>query len=799
VLLVVDDVWSDAAARAFRLTGPQARVLYTTRDPQVLDAVGARAVPVEALSLAAARALAAAVLRGGEQYIELDEGSVMGLPQAADVAIEQVGRVALAVALVAAAVRGGRTWQAVAADLKHDADVFGDHPYSNTFKAMQINVDALPTELTEALYGLAVFPRDTRTPVAAIERYWSHTRRASTADTAADLARLGAANLLALTPAGIEFHDLQHDYLLLHAPAMTTLHVRLLDAYRRLLRGRGQWWQLSPDEPYIWDRLVAHLRGAGARRELAVTIIDPPFVAHRIATGGVLVAERDLTDAAELLPADNVIAWWRSWLPQHTHLLDLPGNVADLSQRVQALAPTLRAWLAADPARPVDVQPDRLLAVLPDRFLDACWGLTPPSAAQTRVLAGHTHWVNAVAWSPDGAQLATAADDETVRIWDAATGRTIATLTGHTDAVRAVAWSPDGAQLATAGNDETVRIWDAATGRTVATLTGHTDWVNAVAWSPDGIHLATAADDKTVRIWDPATGHTATVIGRARGVNALAWSPDGAQLATAADDETVRIWDAATGRTIATLTGHTDAVRAVAWSPDGAQLATAGNDETVRIWDAATGRTGTVIGCSRGVNAVAWSPDGTHLATAGNDKTVRIWDATTGQTIATLIGHTRSVNAVAWSPDGGHLATSGADETVRIWSPVIAQARRWLRVHTVKASPVATLVDQIAPAWSISGGPLATYHFGTVSLWDPNTGSVTATIAGSSSVSAMAFAPDGGRLAILRSDAEVTVHTLDQSQNPCRLKLSSGSGVTWADKRIAVYGPAGVTMLRWTS
>ena len=69
-----------------------------------------------------------------------------------------------------------------------------------------------------------------------------------------------------------------------------------------------------------------------------------------------------------------------------------------------------------------------------------------------------------------------------------------------------MAWSPDGTRLATASDDETVRLWDPTTGQTTATLTGHTDRVNAVAWSPDGTRLATASDDGTVRLWDPATG-----------------------------------------------------------------------------------------------------------------------------------------------------------------------------------------------------------------------------------------------------------------------------------------------------
>ncbi len=204
---------------------------------------------------------------------------------------------------------------------------------------------------------------------------------------------------------------------------------------------------------------------------------------------------------------------------------------------------------------------------------------------------------------------------------------------------------------------------------------------------------------------------------------------------------------------------------------------------------------------------MAWSPDGTHLATAGGDKTVRIWDPATGQTTTTLTGHTRGVNTVAWSPDGTHLATTGGlvGEPVRIWSLATGQRRRLRRLLGRRADIVPAPVGSIrarTTVWSPDGAHLAAGgRDGAVSLSDPITGGLTATVAGHSPVSAMAFFPDGDHLAVLRSDFEVSLLTPDQSdagtRAPCRLKLASGLGLAIAGDHVAVYGSAGITMLRW--
>jgi WD40 repeat protein len=283
-------------------------------------------------------------------------------------------------------------------------------------------------------------------------------------------------------------------------------------------------------------------------------------------------------------------------------------------------------------------------------------------------LSGHAQAVWSVAFSPNGATIASGSTDGLVKIWDAATGKQLQELSGHTDAVLSVAFSPDGATIAS-GSDRLVRIWDAATGMQLLDLNGHTGEVWSMAFSPDGSTIASGSADCSVRIWDVAAGRQLRELSsHTERVWSVAFSPDGVTIASGSGDRLIRIWDAITGELLRKLSGHTKEVLSVAFSPDGATIASGSTDRTVRIWDTATGmQLRELYGYTGWDWSVVFSPDGATIASGSGDRSIKIWNAATGRQLRELSGHTGEVWSVAFSPDGATIVSGSADCSVRTW------------------------------------------------------------------------------------------------------------------------------------
>jgi WD40 repeat protein len=291
------------------------------------------------------------------------------------------------------------------------------------------------------------------------------------------------------------------------------------------------------------------------------------------------------------------------------------------------------------------------------------WDLAAASGPRVLPVGGPQEPELEVCWSPDGRRLATGHKSGDVKIWDADSGLTLATLCGHAGPITRVRWAPDGRRLATAGLDATVKLWDAQDGRLLATLPPDGPPFYALSWSPDGQRLACNAVNGRITYWDVTTGARRSPLYTG---GAAAWCPKGNLLAVG-DTYKIRVHDTATDAEVAVWANTTAHTNLPDWSPDGRQIAVVAG-HAVEVRDAATGRAPfPLLGHTQRVHALGWSPDSKQLATATEDDRIHLWDAATGNAILTLRGQEGPIQSVAWSPDGRRLAYATGKGQLVIW------------------------------------------------------------------------------------------------------------------------------------
>ncbi|KAF9173030.1 hypothetical protein BGX21_002106 [Mortierella sp. AD011] len=242
-------------------------------------------------------------------------------------------------------------------------------------------------------------------------------------------------------------------------------------------------------------------------------------------------------------------------------------------------------------------------------------------------------------------------------------------LPGHTEGIYCIQF--DDNKIISGSRDNTIKIWDLATGLCLRTYAGHTASVLCLQYDED--RIVSGSSDTTIIVWELETGKVLQrLAGHADSVLSLRFEKDIA--VSCSKDRTVKIWKISTGEMIKTLIGHRAAVNAVQFSPESAPpspfaghprvVVSASGDKTIKIWSFETGEClRTLEGHARGIACIQF--EGNVIVSGSSDRCIRIWDITRGECVKTLTGHEGLVRTLQFT--GGRIISGGYDETLKIW------------------------------------------------------------------------------------------------------------------------------------
>ncbi|XP_047431560.1 apoptotic protease-activating factor 1 [Mugil cephalus] len=284
--------------------------------------------------------------------------------------------------------------------------------------------------------------------------------------------------------------------------------------------------------------------------------------------------------------------------------------------------------------------------------------------------SGHLSWVQRVQFSPDGSQLLSCSDDQTVRLWETRKVHTSAAIYLKRDSD--VLFNGDEIIVSAADNCNRLQVRDGRTGSVLFQSEEKSSRIRCTCMCRQPSAVVLGQENGTVQVLEVPSGKLlATLLGHTKTVLHCQFSQNGQTLITSSEDATIRVWRWQSGE-CKVLQGHKEQVRSFSLlsnSPNDSRLLSWSFDGTVKVWDTESGEKLQDLEAHRGaILSCHVSPDGFLFATTSADKTAKLWCCESWRCVRTLNGHQDCVRSCRFSWDGQRLATGDDNGEIRLWS-----------------------------------------------------------------------------------------------------------------------------------
>jgi len=356
-------------------------------------------------------------------------------------------------------------------------------------------------------------------------------------------------------------------------------------------------------------------------------------------------------------------------------------------------------------------------------------------------------WINAILFSEDGSEIISGSLQNTITMWDAASGEKkrsytysspedVGVIGGETKPqITSLALSKNGESLAAGFSNGVVNVWKYSTGKLVFKNAQFGE-VTDIAFSPDNRYL-TASGGKGFSTWDLSTSKLQELLPTNAEITTFLLTADGNNIASGGKDWYVRYWETS-GRLLNTFNAGAN-INSIAITPDGKFLAAGMENGIISLWDIANWEEiASIESHPDGVRTLAFSSSGDELLSSSKQENLQTWSVPELKKQSSLDENIQTINRLEFSQNENWLAASSIDNTVRLWD---------MQKGAIKYSFPGYLPEGIAfspdDLYLVTvTDPSVAWEEGTLSVWNLESGELAASLSGYQPNHEVYFSPD---------------------------------------------------------